>query len=519
MLKRLEEKLEKMGHIRGFILVFLLGFIIRLIPELLSFPYPIGWDTIYYASRINLGVVFVDGSDILNSWLVYGVLVVLSDLTHLEPFMILKIFAPLLYGGSCAGMFYFAWKKLDWSITKGLLVSAFFGIQLAALTISWQFFRNVFGIMILLFALPIVRKNIGWKDTAVLSIFSILTVWGHELAMVSLFFIVIGFIVLSILKKEKIPYRLFLAILPALLILGGNLLGISPFAVPINSNLVRLDDSVLAHPGGLFFLTDYLNVSTPIESYGSYFDLFFEVISLFVLLYAAILPLVGVGYFKDRVLGLWIFLLLIGSLGCLVIPFAALLYWSRWMLLLVYPFSFFAANGLCKVTKSLEGISVSRFIGWFKVTKKIGYILVILSVLIGSLFMTWPLIDGKYGIIGWEGTFKYVPSTMQSSSVPIEDTKGVIEAYKWLNSNMDNNSSLLAHDVFHFWTMLYLDNNFTGFLFTKDLEVAINQAVSDGYDSLYFVWWNEDIGWYNLRISNDWDSVFDSGRISVYHIY
>ncbi len=107
-------------------------------------------------------------------------------------------------------------------------------------------------------------------------------------------------------------------------------------------------------------MTDYLSVSTPIESYGSYFELFFDVGSLFVLLYAVLLPLIGVGYFKDRVFGVWTFLLLVGGLGCLVVPFAALFLWARWMLMLVYPFTFFAANGLASLRRVSKGYLLCR---------------------------------------------------------------------------------------------------------------------------------------------------------------
>jgi hypothetical protein len=376
----------------------------------------------------------------------------------------------------------------------------------------------VCGVMVLLCAIPFLRSDLGWKGAAGLAVLGVLIVWGHELAAVSLFFIVFGMLVLGVVRREKVPYRLFVAILPAMFIFFGNFLWISPYTVPLTNNLVWVHDSVWAHPAGLFFLTDYLSVSTPIESYSSYFDLFYQVGSLFVLLYALLLPLIGVGYFKDRVFGIWTFLLLVGGLGCLVVPFAGLLLWGRWMLMLVYPFAFFAANGLWKVTKSLEGVSVSRFLGWFKITKKVGIGLALVSVIVGGLFMAWPLVDGRYGVIGWEGTFKYVPSTMQSSSIPLRDTEGTIEAYKWLNSNMDGDSSLLVHDVFEFWTMLYLDQNYRAFLFDWDLEAAANRAVAEGFDVAYFVWWNEDIGWYNLRWSNGWVSVFDSGRISVYQI-
>jgi len=511
-------KLDNLSYSKGFILAFVVGFVVRLIPELLSFPYPIGWDTIYYAYRISDGVVFGYWNDIFSTWLLYGITIFLGNLTRLDPFMVLKIVAPLLYGGSAAGVFFVAWKRLNWSVTKSLLVSVFFAFQLAALTISWQFYRNVFGVMILLFVLPFLRSDIGWKATAGLSVLGLLIAWGHELATVSLFFIVFGMLVLSVLRKEKIPYRLFAAMIPAMIVFFGNFLWISPYAIPLERNFIWLHDSVYAHPDGLFFLTDYLRVSTPIESYSSYFEFFYQVGSLFVLLYAVLLPLIAVGYFRDRVFDVWTSLLLIGGLGCLVVPFAALLLWARWMLLLVYPFTFFATNGLWKVTKSLEGISVSRFLGWSKVTKKVGYGLFLVSVIVGCLFMAWPLVDGRYGVIGWEGTFKYVPSTMQSSSVPLRDIEGVIEAYEWLNSNMDDDSSLLVHDVFDYWTMLYLDQNHAAILFDSDLEAASSLSVDEGFDVAYFVWWNEDIGWYNLRLSNDWVSVFDYERISVYQI-
>ena len=133
--------------------------------------------------------------------------------------------------------------------------------------------------------------------------------------------------------------------------------------------------------------------------------------------------------------------------------------------------------------------------------------------------MIYPLSDDGTGLFNWSGSFKYFPSTMQTSSVPLQDTQGVIEAYNWLNNNMDNNSSLLAHDTFEFWTMLYLDKDNVAFLFNSDIEAASDLAVTKGFDSAYFVWWNEDIGWYNFEISNEWDSVYEYGRISVYKIF
>ena len=51
----------------GLIVCFLLGFLIRLIPEVLSFPHPIGFDTIDYAARIQKGVILYHWSFLLLS--------------------------------------------------------------------------------------------------------------------------------------------------------------------------------------------------------------------------------------------------------------------------------------------------------------------------------------------------------------------------------------------------------------------------------------------------------------------
>lgn len=498
------------------LIAFLFGFTIRLIPELLSSPNPIGWDTVYYASRIKSGTIFTVGSDLVNSWLIYGILITLANLTRLDPFLILKILGPILYGGTCAGMFFVAQKRLNWSSPKSLLVAVLFSFQLATLAISWQFYRNVLGIMVLLFALPLIRSDVSYKGTVALSILSLFTIWAHELAMVSLFFIVFVVMMQSVLKKEKIPFRVFMAVLPAALLFMGNFFWISPFAIPINANLVRVDDSVWAHPGGLFFLTDYLNVYTPIESYTSYGNLFFDVTSLFIILYALVLPLVTIGYFKDKVLTSWTILLLLGGLGCLIVPSFALFLWARWMLLLIFPFTIYATNGLWKITKNLPGNRLLNYFKKFKITRKIAIGLALISMMIGGLFMVYPLLDGKYGLINWGGTFKYFPSTMQTSSIPLGDVEGVTRAFGWLNNNMETDSTLLVHDAFDNWAIMYLNQNHTAYLFDFNITIAKNQALNDGYQTAYFIWWNQNINWYNLTVPKNWIPIQNYGRISVY---
>ena len=518
MVDWIEKKLNSFSHNKGIVLALVLGFVIRLIPELSSFPFPVGWDTIYYASRMSSGHVFAVGSDLVNSWLVYGILATLTNLTQLDPFLILKIFAPILYGGTCAGIYFVAWKRLNWNPTKSLLTSIFFSLQLAALALSWQFYRNMLGIMVLLFALPFLKKDINKKETLTLSILALLTVWSHELAMASLFFIIFGMIITSKLKKQKIPTKLFIAILPAMLLFMGNLFWISPFATPLNTNLTRIDDSNWAHPAGIFFITDYLNTKTPIETYTTYFSLLTNVTTLFFILYALTLPLTIIGYFKDRPFTIWTLLLLAGSLGCLIIPTFSLFLWARWMLLIIFPFTFYATNGLWKITKSQPGNQNHNFFRKFKPTKPILLSLFVASLILGSMFMVWPLNNKNEGLLRWGGSAKYVPSTMQTTSIPLRDIEPTQKAYQWLNNNMNNNSALLVHDAFDNWAMLYLNTNHKGYLFDFNIEQAAKRATTEGYQTLYFVWWNQTIDWYQLQPQNNWTIIQQINRITIYNI-
>jgi hypothetical protein len=514
----LEKNLNLLGHHKVIILAFVVGFIIRLVPELLSFPHPIGWDTIYYASRMSSAHIFTVGSDIVNSWLVYGILVTVSNLTKLDPFIILKIFAPIIFGGTCTAIYFVSWKRLKWSPTKSILTSTIFSLQLASLAISWQFLRNTLGIMILLFTLPYLKNNITKKQTINLTILAIFTVWSHELAMASLFFIVFVMLIRSKLKKQKTPKRLFIAILPALLLFTGNLFYISPFASPINPNLTRVDDSNWAHPAGLFFITDYLNTKTPIENYTSYTNLASNVTTLFLILYALTLPLTIIGYFKDNTLTIWTILLLIGGLSCLIIPFFAIFLWARWILLLTYPFTFYTTNGLWKITKEIPSNKILLNLQKFKLTKTICITLLVTSTILASLFMACPLNQNNEGLIEWGGSAKYVPSTMQTTSIPLRDIEATKKAYQWLNNNMNNNSALLAHDTFDTWTMLYLKPNHKGYLFDFNIQQAAKRATTDGYQTIYFVWWNQTVEGQQLHPQDNWTKIQQFNRITIYRI-
>ena len=503
-------------------LAFFVGFVIRLVPELLSYHHPIGFDTVYYAWRIKSGVVWYDWSEVFTTWLLNGILVPVYNLVRGDPFMVLKAAAPLLFGFNTCGIYYFAKRALNWTSKKALFCSLVFSFQVAALAISWQFYRNLLGLGVLLFALPFL-KDVGKNVKSFLSfvLLSVLVVFSHEMVAVVLFVAAFAVASSSLLKKAK-PYALKVigAVAPALgLFLGRIFLMVFPvsYSVP-SSNVISAYHTAGHYTGALFFFTNYLGVSDTVQSYSSYFVLFSNVASLFVLLFLVVIPLVLIGFFRNGILDGWVGLLLVGGFGALVVPWFALDMWSRWMLMLVYPFTFYVVNGVGRVAQ-VGGLSVSpgwRRPNWLKVSKRAAKGLLVVSFGLGLVFMACPLLFGRFGLVGLPTTVNYVPSTMQCNSLPLVDVEGAVEALKWVNTRMDGSSAFLAQDAFNWWARLYLDSSRVIVYFQSDFESAIALAASHGLTREFFLWWNVNIGWYGVTVPNYFVRVQDFGRISVY---
>ncbi|MGB9135607.1 MAG: hypothetical protein WCC63_08540, partial [Candidatus Bathyarchaeia archaeon] len=154
----------------GLLVAFVFGVAVRAIPELLSYPHPIGFDTIYYAWRIQEGVVWAHWSSMFSTWLLFGVLVPLYSVLTVDSFLLLKAAMPLLFGLNVAGVYYLATRGFGWSVRRGLFAAGLFSFQMAILGISWHFYRNMLGLGILLFALPwVLREKVELKGLAVFS--------------------------------------------------------------------------------------------------------------------------------------------------------------------------------------------------------------------------------------------------------------------------------------------------------------------------------------------------------------
>lgn len=504
-------------------MAFVFGVAVRTIPELLSYPHPIGFDTIYYAWRVQEGVVWAHWSGVFSSWLLYGMLVPMYNLFRIEPFLLLKVTMPLLFGLNTCGVYYLATKAFNWSVRKGLFAAGLFSFQVAALGISWHFFRNMLGLGILLFTLPwILKDKVNLKNLTLFSVLSILAVFSHEYVSVLLCVSVLAIVASNSLKKRnREAVRVLVAAFPAATVfLASVILRVYPVYQVPQPNILMAFQRQGHYSGPFFFVTNYLSVVDTFQHYPTYLDLLASVSSLFAVLYVAILPLMIVGFFRHRLLDMWMVLLCVGAFGCLVMPFFALDFWNRWMLMLVFPLTYYATNGFAKVLQSTELYAVSlRPLGFLRISKRVAKGLVLVSVVCGFVFMTSPMFSGRGGVFGLPTTVVYLPSSMLCNTVPLSDVDGVSETFRWVNAAMDGNSCFMAHDAFFNWARFSLNEQHTIVFFKNDVDGAIDLAAEHGYKIFWLVWWNVDIGWYGFKVPENFQPAYNSGRISVYECY
>lgn len=514
------------GDWKALILCFFLGFIIRLIPEVLSYPYPIGFDTIGYAASISTGKIFYHSgtffeypwTTFFSTWLLYAFLVPIYSITKIDPFLLLKSTSPILYAANVCAVYLFSRKWLSWSALKGLLAALFFTFQLASLRISWDLYRNSLAMIFLLLALPLIYKANNRKGIISFALLSLLVVFSHELVAAVLLTMIFGMVVFDLIKCKSIKrlLKVLFALLPALTIfLLMTLTMLFQYGFAAEPNIISAHNPPPFHPFNLFFIENYFKVASPMENYPTYFSLISDVFSLFGILYLPWLPLVALGFFRDKILDVFSLVLLAFTFSCIIIPFFAIFQWSRWMYLLAYPFTFYATNGAAKRSHSSLLQIKSKF-NYIRSFSPLASVTFLIAILLSVLFMVAP---AEFAVFSIGRANSYFPSTMQHNTIPLQDQNDLIETIKWLNTNATKNASILVHHALLPWTRLYLSENFVRIYYISNIKDALNLALQKGFDRVYLIWWNTNVGWYGITVPHNFHEVFKSGRLSVFQYF
>ena len=439
------------------LLSFLAPLIVRAIPEIVSFPWPLGYDTVtWYAPVVNFCQIYgpLYSLAVFTDWrmapLLYIVMGFTGCIPGVDPIMVTKSFGPLLSGCLGFSVFFFSRSCLGWDVRKSLACALLCTSYFVTLRLTWDSYRNVLGFIFFILALSAASNlNKRWGAFSLL-VFSFLCAFSHELVTIVLLLTLIYLVLLEVHRKlGGYDFRmrnlvvLFVSLLPPAVLLAyyyTNWMG----------NTISYFYNPFAYSSG-GILVDYISLRVSLYLYPTVDVLNAHIIHLFAVCFAPILPLVVLGYFRNDALDVTTLFLLVGSFMPLVLPHSALPLWSRWMFMLTVPFAMYATNFLFPDdTRAIlaKKLRIPRFIR----TRSL-VVVVPLLVLLSSTYMVLPG-NIAFPYFSNVNTARYLPSTMQYNTVPVSMSQDVVLALSWMEFNMSLDSCIIAHESLAGWASL-----------------------------------------------------------------
>ncbi|MEM1520190.1 MAG: hypothetical protein QXK42_01475 [Candidatus Korarchaeum sp.] len=307
---------------RDYLTVFLIAFSARFLPELLSWPWLIGWDTPEYVANLR---DFVARPNPIDRTIWYGgyrplpplLNVILYPLTFIiDPWYIYKLFPPILYGCE-ASAFYYLTEALKIDRRKRYVATLLFTFYPVSLRVSWDLHRNSLGILFLILLLAeLIKGGESWR----VAISSLGAILSHEITLM-LAMPLLGFSVMRDLLRKN--YGVMTVCKSLILVVGStvSLLLLSGLGVSMVSSAVSL----------LFQGIDAVEVIT-------------TRVPPVALLFAPLLVFLPLGLrnLRDGYM-LALLVLLLSGMGLII--------WERWIYHLTIPLPIYASVGFSRMRR------------------------------------------------------------------------------------------------------------------------------------------------------------------------
>ncbi|MDW0246743.1 MAG: hypothetical protein QOB17_04930 [Nitrososphaeraceae archaeon] len=434
----------------SYLIVFSVALVLRLIPEILAYPYPIGYDVINYYLPILKN--FDDYSaTISNQFPLYiSLLHTISSTMNVDPRIVITSAVVLLYGLFSLVILSIANKLLHLDNLQSVFLSIFVIFQFSVLRTSWDLHKDLFAITLAFLCLYYIEKSQNYrKMLAVIIPLGILIVLADRMIG---FLFSISLIISSIIRRDRI--------------LGS----IAIFIIIVF---------------GFFLITNFDPISTNLQLAGNKYKINeiynpVNLIVLFLVMNAILLPAGVVGVLKSKstmnIFKIPFFISLVASFSWVVFPNTSAFLPDRWITIFSIFLSLFSGYGFVLLIEK----------GYFAISnKKLNNYLVILIpfIFLGSAFAMSP--NNSY--LNIYGIFhpyisQYGPLTMQSNSISLPESTSLLSAIEWINNHTQEGSVIMGSKHLRGWmeielkgrTFLFADNN------TRLLE-------SNKYSELYLL--------------------------------
>ena len=451
---------------------------------------PVGWDTIasYVPSTLdiasgNVGLLTTIGM----APLMYLISVPAYLITGINPVWIFKIMGPILYGSMSWALFRFLRFGLNWPEKRTLGAVLLSSIYFVTLRISWDLYRNMFGLTFILLSLPLLEEGKGPPRKLSLALLLLLAVASDQLTGVIALVLVGARAIYFLLTSRRAQFIESLRIgVP-----GAALFFLTVYAGQILSGQ------------GLFRAQPAIPESMVIWSSIGFLGYAF----LPLLPFAAI----GASGIVNLELKVWTSFCTAAALIALF-PFYGLIVESyRWTLLLDVPMCVFAASGIVRVRRMAS--SMPRLINHIAAKAFTPISLVILFLCV--LYLASPAQQAFAYYVAFPS---FVPTSMVQNSVPLSDMGSLRIALGWLEAHMGPGDVLLTHQAIYGWARAYLPStdHIINYGYSNPLD-GVSEAISAGYSTSWVIWWIPGLGWHGqMCLPEGFTATFQNGDMAVY---
>ena len=400
---------------------------LRIVPELVAYPYPIGYDVINYYLPV---VANFDSywHVVSGQFPLYVILLHAINLTGLlSQYWTVVAGATTTFGFFSAVIFAASRSLMKQSVGWSIFLAIFVMFQLAVLRASWDEHRDIFALStaILVFVLIGRRRDVGWKTIA-LGIFLSGVTAATDRQIGALFCATILIYSLIVRTRAAIACTIAaLMIFTLLFLFSGN-----------NGWIWNRIQDHLALPG-----TPDASLPETVTSYGPT-----NLMLYFLVMGALLVPTAIIGFAKTHsLLKIGLLITIAASFSWIIFPNAETLVANRWITLAGIFLSIFSGHGIIKLLGKVKySASLAAAVLSFFMAAGLGFALLPYDAPFFPFAATRDNIQD------------FSPVTMQFNSLQLKDNDNMISAIAWINNNTEHDAAIVGQKHWLGFMQLYL---------------------------------------------------------------
>lgn len=546
-------KNQKSSFSVAIIVIFSLGFLVKLVPDLVAYPFPIGYDVVNYYIPVTANFD-QHWSKISNQFPLYSYLLHLINITTgLSPYHSVIILASIMSGIFAISIFFLARKLLNLSIAYSIFLSVFVIFQVAVLRTMWDLHRDLFtlSLMFIIFSLiygkngkergeenkeelkvkvkergilvcvtgllqkHIIISHLNWKSISLIAsliLLSALTASADRMTG--------GLFTTSLVIYSFSIVRTKLSILCASIALCFFIVAALPSYSIITSGIFHGQELMAKLKNPIIKSSSLISLSSNIynDQFNNYSPT--NLLVLFIVITGLLLPagIIGIKelFKRKNVLIIPLIITIILSFSWILFPYKESLVADRWIILSGIFLSIFAGYGLINLVQRIRIDSNNNSL----LIKKYAKTIILLSVLavfivIGIIYEVMPTNQPFviYGITH-NNIERFMPVTMQINSVDIRDNQNLIRAISWINNYTEQNAIIIGEKHWRGFMELYLHGNRI-FYFSDNLYSLINELTQKDHVPIYMVKISD---YKNTNTKSDSNMLYSNNLFSVYKV-